>query len=142
MNMRGWQFFAFGSAFFAGLTAILGKVGVQGINSNLGMFIRTVVVLAMTALILTFRTEWNKTEGLNLHSIIFLVLSAIATGLSWLCYYRALQLGPASKVAPVDKLSVAFAILLAVIFLGEKLTWKAMIGCAFVVIGSLVLALG
>lgn len=142
MNMRGWQFFAFCSAFFAGLTAILGKVGVQGINSNLGMFIRTVVVLIMTALILTFRTEWNKTQGLNTHTVIFLILSALATGMSWLCYYRALQLGPASKVAPVDKLSVAFAILLAVVFLGEKLTWKTIIGCAFVVIGSVVLALG
>ncbi len=142
MGMKSWQIFAFGSAFFAGLTAILGKVGVTGINSNVGMFIRTVVVVIMTAMILTFRSEWNKTEGLDTHSIIFLVLSAIATGLSWLCYYRALQLGPASKVAPVDKLSVAFAILLAVVFLGEKLTWKTIIGCAFVVVGSVVLALG
>lgn len=141
MEFKSWQVFAFGSAIFAGLTAIFGKIGVQGVNSNLATFFRTVVILGIIAIIITARGEWQKTQGFTGHTIIFLVLSAVATGLSWICYYRALQLGPASRVAPVDKLSVAFAILLAVIFLGEKLTWKSFIGSAFVVAGAVILAL-
>jgi transporter family protein len=139
--MNSWQVFALGSAFFAGLTAILGKIGVQGVNSNLATFIRTIVILIVIAAIISFRGEWQRTEGISKHALIFLALSGIATGLSWLCYYRALQLGPASQVAPVDKLSVAFAILLAIIFLGEKLTMKTFLGGALVIAGSLVLAL-
>jgi transporter family protein len=139
MNGNGWQLYAVGSAFFAGLTAILGKVGVQGINSNLATLIRTIVILFVSAGIVTFRSEWQKTSGLNIHAVAFLILSGISTGLSWICYYRALQLGPASKVAPVDKLSVAFAIILAVIFLGEKLAWQGMVGVAFIIIGSVIL---
>jgi transporter family protein len=138
--MKTWALYALGSAFFAGLTAILGKIGVEGVNSNFATFIRTIVILIVTALILFMRSEWQNLSDVSQRSLLFLVLSGIATGLSWLCYYRALQLGPASKVAPVDKLSVAFAILLAVFFLGEKLTLKSAIGGGFVVIGSLVLA--
>jgi len=139
--MNSWQIYALGSAFFAGLTAILGKVGVQGINSNLATFIRTIVILVVTAILISVRSEWQRLEGTSSRTILFLVLSGIATGLSWLCYYRALQMGPASKVAPVDKLSVAFAIVLAIVFLGEKLTLKTALGGLLVVAGSLVLAL-
>jgi len=142
MNMAtSWQLFALGSAFFAGLTAILGKVGVTGVNSNFATFIRTVVILFVSAAILTLRGEWQRPESVSKTSLLFLVLSGIATGGSWLCYYRALQLGPASKVAPVDKLSVAFAILLAVIFLGEKLTTASAIGGVLVIAGSLIMVL-
>lgn len=139
--MNGWQVYALGSAFFAGLTAILGKVGVQGINSNLATFIRTIVILVVTAAIISLRGEWQRMEGASSRTFLFLALSGIATGFSWLCYYRALQLGPASKVAPVDKLSVAFVIILAVIFLGEKLTLKTALGAILVVSGSLVLVM-
>lgn len=140
MKDNTWQIYALASAFFAGLTAIFGKVGVQGINSNLATFIRTIVILAVSAGVVTLRSEWQKTEGLNTHVVTFLVLSGIATGLSWLCYYRALQLGPASQVAPIDKLSVAFTIILAVTFLGEKLTWQSALGGGLIITGSLVLA--
>lgn len=139
--MNNWVVFALGSAFFAGLTAILGKVGVEGVNSNLATFVRTIVILFVTALILTLRNEWQRPGEIASRTYVFLILSGIATGLSWLCYYRALQLGPASKVAPVDKLSVAFVIVLAILFLGEKLTLKTALGAALVVAGSLVLAL-
>jgi transporter family protein len=137
---NSWFIFALGSAFFAGLTAILGKVGVQGINSNLATFIRTIVILIVTAAIISLRGEWQRIEGASSRTITFLILSGVATGLSWLCYYRALQLGPASKVAPVDKLSVAFVIVLAMVFLGEQLTLKTALGGLLVIAGSLVLA--
>lgn len=136
-----WQTFALASALFAALTAIFGKIGVVQINSNMATFIRTVVILVVTAIILTSRKEWQPIGTLSTHSLIFLVLSGIATGASWLCYYRALQLGPASRVAPVDKLSVALAIILAIIFLGEKLTLSVALGGLLIVAGSLVLAL-
>lgn len=136
-----WLPYALGSAVFAALTAIFGKIGVADINSNLATFIRTVVILAVTAVILTVRREWEPPRAVSSHAAVFLVLSGIATGLSWLCYYRALQLGPASKVAPIDKLSVALAIILAIVFLGEKPTYGTIIGGSLVVAGSLVLAL-
>ncbi len=135
-----WQLFALSSAFFAGLTAIFGKLGVEGLNSNLATLIRTLVILAMTAAIVTWRNEWRLPGTLELRPIVFLVLSALATGFSWLFYYRALQLAPASLVAPIDKLSVVFAIVLAVIFLGEALTLKLAIGGLFILVGVLVLA--
>lgn len=141
MYSQSWQFYALGSAFFAGLTAILGKVGVQGINSNLGTFIRTVVILGVTSLLLTFRSEWQRTENLTARAVTFLVLSGVATGLSWLCYYRALQLGPASKVAPVDKLSVVFAVILAIVFLGEAMSWQVVVGGGLIAAGSVILLL-
>jgi bacterial/archaeal transporter family protein len=111
------------------------------INSNLATFIRTIVILVVTALIIFFRNEWRSPTEIDSRSMIFLILSGLATGASWLCYYRALQLGPASKVAPVDKLSVAITIVLAIFILGEKADWKTLIGGTFVVIGSLVLAI-
>lgn len=135
-----WKLFALGSAFFAGLTAIFGKLGVEGINSNLATFIRTVVILAMTFAIVSFQGEWRFPQRtMEMRPIVFLVLSAIATGLSWLFYYRALQMAPASMVAPVDKLSVVFAIVLSVLFLGEAVTPKLIIGGTLVVAGTLVL---
>ncbi|MDB5305994.1 MAG: rane protein [Gemmataceae bacterium] len=136
----GWQWFALGSALFAALTAILGKIGVTEVNSNLATLIRTVVILAVTAGIVSARREWEPVDRLSRAGVIALVLSGVATGLSWLCYYRALQLAPASKVAPVDKLSVALTILMAVVFLGEPLTWKVAVGGGLVVIGVVILA--
>jgi len=135
----GWVLFAFGSAFFAALTAIFGKLGVTGVNSNFATFIRTIVILFVTAGILSLRAEWQKPGTISPYSWLFLVLSGIATGLSWLCYYRALQIGPITKVAPIDKLSVAFAIILGVLFIGEKLTWSVAIGGSLIVAGSIVI---
>lgn len=141
MNPReSWLLFALGSAFFAALTALFGKLGVAGISSNLATFIRTIVILLVTAGILSLRHEWEKPTGLPASSWAFLVLSGIATGLSWLCYYRALQLGPVSKVAPIDKLSVAIAIVLGVVLLGESLSWPLIIGGGLIVAGAIVIA--
>ncbi|MGA0588400.1 EamA family transporter [Dyella sp. KRB-257] len=136
-----WLLFALGSAFFAALTALFGKLGVAGINSNLATFIRTVVILLVTAGILSLRGEWARPSGLPWHSWLFLVLSGIATGLSWLCYYRALQLGPVSKVAPIDKLSVAIVIVLGLVFLGEKPSVPMLVGGGLIVAGAMVIAL-
>ncbi|HEU4669398.1 MAG TPA: EamA family transporter [Dyella sp.] len=136
-----WLLFALGSALFAALTAVFGKLGVAGINSNLATFIRTVVILGVTAAILSWRGEWARPSGLPWHSWLFLLLSGIATGLSWLCYYRALQLGPVSKVAPIDKLSVAIAIVLGLVFLGEKPSLPLLVGGTLIVAGALVIAL-
>lgn len=135
-----WKIFALGSAFFAGLTAIFGKLGVEGLNSNLATLIRTVVIFVITAIIVSWRSEWQLPQTLRPQSVVFLVLSGIATGLSWLLYYRALQMAPASQVAPIDKLSVAFAIVLGVLFLGEALTLRLALGGTLVVVGALVLA--
>lgn len=140
LQLPQWAWFALGSAFFAALTAIFGKLGVAGMNSNLATLIRTVVIVGMTVAIVSARGEWQKPEA-SLRGWIFLVLSALATGLSWLCYYRALQLGPVSKVAPVDKLSVALAIVIGVVFLGEAFTWKLALGATLVVAGSLIIVL-
>lgn len=139
--LQDWRFFALASAVFAALTAIFGKIGVSTINSNLATFIRTVIILIFTAGIISWRSEWSSPSILDRRSLLFLVLSGLATGISWLCYYRALQLGPASKVAPVDKLSVALAILMAVFILGEHADWKTIIGGILIVSGSLVLVL-
>ena len=135
-----WQIFAVASAFFAGLTAILGKIGVEELNSNLATLIRTVVVFLVTMAIITWRKEWVLPQEIQLRPIVFLLLSGVATGLSWLFYYRALQMAPASLVAPIDKLSVVFAIVLALIFLGEPLTPRLVTGGALVIAGVLVLA--
>lgn len=140
MNLReSWVLFALGSAFFAGLTAFFGKIGVEGINSNLATFIRTIVIVCVTAAILSLREEWKPAAAIPAKTWLFLVLSGIATGLSWLCYYRALQLGPVSKVAPIDKLSVAFAIVLGVVVIGEALTWPIALGGALIILGSIVI---
>ena len=139
MNFASWQSAAIASAVFAAMTAILGKLGVAGINSNLATFVRTVVILLVTALILSARTEWHKPQGGNWVGWTCLIASGVTTGLSWLCYFRALQLGPVSMVAPVDKLSVALVIVSGWLLLGEPFTLKAAIGGALIVAGSLIL---
>jgi len=136
-----WRIFAIGSAFFAALTAIFGKVGVSEIDSDLATFLRTLVILLVTALFIFVRHEWQRPDSLSTKGVIFLVLSGVATGLSWLCYYRALRTGPASRVAPIDKLSVIFVVLFAVSFLGERLTWKVGLGSALITIGAVLMAL-
>jgi transporter family protein len=136
-----WRVFALGSAFFAALTAIFGKVGVSEINSDLATFLRTLVILLVAALLIFARHEWQRPENLSTKGIVFLVLSGVATGLSWLCYYRALQTGPASRVAPIDKLSVIFVVLFAVSFLGERLTWKVGLGGFLITAGAVLMAL-
>ena len=136
-----WRLFAIGSAFFAALTAIFGKVGVSEIDSDLATFLRTLVILLVTALFISARHEWQRPGSLSTKGVIFLVLSGAATGLSWLCYYRALQTGPASRVAPIDKLSVIFVVLFAVSFLGERFTWKVGLGSALITLGAVLMAL-
>ena len=141
----GWLGWALASAVFAALTAILAKVGVAGVDSNLATAVRTCVVLVFTWLMVWLNPGAGGLSG-GLHGLsarnwTFLVLSGLATGLSWLCYFRALQLGPASRVAPIDKLSVALVILLAVVVLGEKLTWAKGIGGFLIVAGAVVIAL-
>jgi len=136
-----WLLFALGSALFAGLTAVLGKVGVTGINSNLATLIRTVVILVFIAAIVGARREWSGIAGVETKTWIFLILSALATGASWLCYYHALQLAPASRVAPIDKLSVVVAIALGIAFLKEPLSAKLLLGGSLIVAGTVVIAL-
>lgn len=136
-----WRGFAALSALFAGLTAIFGKLGVADINSNLATFLRTIVILAVSALLVSVRGEWENPGRLSAKGCLFLVLSGVATGLSWLCYYRALQTGPASRVAPIDKLSVVIVVIFAVLFLGERLTWKVGVGAVLVSAGAILIAL-
>lgn len=136
-----WRVFAIGSAIFAALTAIFGKIGVSEINSDLATFLRTIVVLLITALLICARHEWQRPDALSAKGVVFLILSGAATGLSWLCYYRALQTGPASRVAPIDKLSVILVVLFAVFFLGEHLTWKVGLGGILVTAGAVLMAL-
>lgn len=136
-----WRFYAILSALFAALTSILGKVGVAEMDSNLATFVRTVVILAFSAAIVSVTKAWKLPGDLNRTSVIFLILSGIATGASWLCYYRALQLGPASRVAPIDKLSVVITVILAAIFLGERLTWMSAAGGLLIVAGSILMVL-
>jgi transporter family protein len=140
MNTANWFVWALLSAFFAGITAILAKVGIAGVSSNLATAIRTTVVLVFTWGIALATTNPAAVTALPRRTWVFLVLSGLATGLSWLCYFRALQLGEASRVAPVDKLSVVFAIVLAAVFLHERLTWHQWLGGGLVVAGAIVLA--
>jgi bacterial/archaeal transporter family protein len=134
-----WFLWALLSAFFAGLTAVLAKIGVQQIDSNMATAIRTVVILIF-AWAVALVTKNQPFSGIGKRTWIFLILSGIATGLSWTCYFRALQLGEASQVAPVDKLSVVVAIVLAAIFLHEKVTWHHWVGGVLIFTGAVVLA--
>ncbi len=136
-----WFFFALGSAFFASLTAILGKVGIQGVDSNLGTAIRTIVVLVMAWMIVGLQNKTEQVKEIDAKSWIFIILSGVSTGLSWLCYYRALQDGYASVVVPIDKLSIVFTVAFSRIFLNEKLSKKAAVGLGLIVAGTLVLLL-
>jgi transporter family protein len=136
-----WWLYALLSALFAALTAIFAKVGIKGVDTDLATAIRTVVILFIAWAIAFFRGGASTINTLNKENWIFLALSGIATGLSWIFYFKALQLGKISQVAPVDKLSVALAILLSVIFLGEALTWKNALGALFIIGGTLILIL-
>jgi transporter family protein len=137
--MSDWKLFALGSAFFAGLTAVLAKIGVKNIPSNTATFIRTIVILIFIFLIINARKEWQSFSSLNKSSLLFLILSGIATGLSWLCYFRALQTGPASLVAPIDKFSIIFAVILSIIFLGESLCFTQWIGIILITSGTILI---
>lgn len=136
-----WLFYALLSALFAAFTAIFAKMGVANINSNLATGIRTVVILLMVWCIIFAKGEEKGMSTLSKQNIIFLTISGIATGLSWLFYFKALQIGKVSQVAPIDKLSVAIAIILSVIFLKETLTLKTLIGAGLIIAGTIVLAL-
>ena len=138
MNVS-WLHYGLLSAFFASMVAILAKLGVAGVNSNLATAIRTVVILLLTWGIVFYDGGVRQIKELTGWNLLFLVLSGIATGLSWLCYFKALQLGNVSKVAPIDKLSVALTIFLGVVLLGEPLDIKVLIGALFIVIGSCVI---
>ena len=139
--MIDWRIYALGSALFAALTAILAKVGVANVDSNLATFVRTVVILALCALAVTLRGGWAW-GTLSPRSIKMLSLSGIATGCSWLCYFKALQAGPASRVAPLDKLSVPLVMVFAWLLLGEKLTAPAVLGGVLITAGAIVMVLG
>ena len=136
-----WAIFAILSAIFAALTSILAKVGIEGVNSNLATAIRTIVVVLMAWFMVFITGNQNGIVDINKKSWIFLILSGLATGASWLCYYKALQLGEASKVVPIDKLSIVITIVLAFIFLGEQITLKTLIGCCLIVTGTFVMIL-
>ena len=134
-----WFVFALLSAIFASFTSILAKVGIDGVNSNLATAIRTVVVVIMAwGMVFLTNTQSGLSE-ISRKSWIFLILSGLPTGASWLCYYKALQMGDASKVVPVDKLSVVITLILAFVFLHEKFTMKSLIGCVLIGIGTLIM---
>lgn len=136
-----WLLFAILSSVFAALTSILAKVGIENVNSNLATAIRTVVVLLMSwAMVFITNTQSGITQ-ISKKSWVFLILSGLATGASWLCYYKALQMGEASKVVPVDKLSVVLTLILAFVFLHERFTPKSLIGCVLIAAGTLIMAL-
>ena len=136
-----WFIFALLSAVFAALTSILAKVGINGVNSNLATAIRTVVVVNMAWGIVFLTNAQNGLSGISRKSWLFLILSGLATGASWLCYYKALQIGEASKVVPIDKLSVVITLILAFVFLHETFTTKSLIGCILIGAGTLIMVL-
>ena len=136
-----WFIFAILSAIFAALTSILAKIGIEGVNSNLATAVRTIVVVLMAWLMLFVTGSQNGFMDISKKSWIFLILSGLATGASWLCYYKALQIGEASKVVPIDKLSIVITVALAFLFLGEQITLKTLIGCSLIVAGTFVMIL-
>ncbi len=136
-----WQIYALGSAFFAGLVVVLAKIGVANIPSNTATFIRTVVITLFLVILISLRKEWINPSLLDRKSLIFLILSGLATGLSWICYFRALQIGPASRVVSLDKSSLIFAIVMAALFLGEHLNWQQWSGVILMTCGVLLIIL-
>lgn len=136
-----WFIFAILSAIFAALTSILAKIGIEGVNSNLATAVRTIVVVLMAWLMVFVTGSQNGFTDISKKSWIFLILSGLATGASWLCYYKALQIGEASKVVPIDKLSIVITVALAFLFLGEQITLKTLIGCSLIVAGTFVMIL-
>lgn len=136
-----WFVFAFLSAFFAALTAILAKVGIEGVNSHLATAIRTAVVLALAWGMVFLVGAFGSMSEISKKSWLFLILSGLATGASWLCYYKALQMGEVAKVAAVDKLSVVLTIIFALVFLGESLSFKTLVATILIAAGALIMAL-
>ena len=136
-----WFVFALLSAVFAALTSILAKVGIEGVNSNLATALRTLVVLAMAWMMVFVTNAQGGIGAISRKSWLFLILSGLATGASWLCYYKALQIGEASKVVPIDKLSIVFTLVLAWTFLHEQVNAKSIFGCLLIVAGTLVMVL-
>ena len=136
-----WMIFAVLSAVFAALTSILAKVGIEGVNSNLATAIRTIFVVIMAWVMVFLTHAQNGLAEISKKSWIFLILSGLATGASWLCYYKALQMGDASKVVPIDKLSVVITLILAFVFLHEQFTAKSLIGCILIGAGTLIMVL-
>ena len=136
-----WFWLALGSAVFAALTSILAKVGIEGVGSNLATAIRTVVVVAMAWGMVFLTNQQGGIASISRKSWIFLILSGLATGASWLCYYKALQMGEASKVVPIDKLSVVITLVLAFVFLHEEFTAKSIVGCVLIGAGTLMMVL-
>lgn len=140
-NADNWLLWAVLSAVFAALTAIFAKIGLEGVNPDLATLVRTVVVVVLLAAFVGFTGQWSNPFSLSTKTLLFLVLSALATGASWVCYFRALQLGEASKVAPVDKFSVVLVAIIAFTFLGERPSVREWSGIALVTLGVLLLAL-
>lgn len=138
---QSWLLFALGSAFFAAMTSILGKVGIEGVESNLGTAIRTVVVLAMSWVMVLVTKKQSQVRGIPRRELGFLLASGVATGASWLCFYRALQEGPASVVLPIDKLSILVTIVFSFLVLGETLTRKSLVGLVLIVAGTLLMVI-
>ena len=138
---QGWFYWALLSAVFAALTAIFAKVGLRGIDSDFATLLRTGVILAVLAVFVAATGKWSNPLALNGKTLLFLTLSALATGASWMCYFRALQMGPAAQVAPVDKFSVVLVALLAVVFLGERPSARDWTGVGLVTAGVVLLAL-
>ncbi len=136
-----WFVFALLSAIFAALTSILAKIGIEGVNSNLATAIRTVVVVVMAWGMVFLTNAQSGLSEISRKSWVFLILSGLATGASWLCYYRALQMGEASKVVPIDKLSVVITLVLAFVFLHEEFTVRSLVGCVLIGIGTIVMVL-
>lgn len=141
MASGAWFYWALASAFFAALTAVFAKIGLQGIDSDFATFIRTIVIIAALALFLTYAGKWQDISGFSGKNWTFLILSGLATGASWLAYFKALQMGEASKVAPVDKFSIVLVALMAVLFLKERPSAQEWLGIGLVAAGVLVLAL-
>jgi transporter family protein len=137
---NSWQFWALLSAAFAALTAIFAKVGVENVNSDFATFVRTVVILLALAGILVVTRQWQPLQSISPRSYLFLVLSGLATGASWLCYFRALKVGDAARVAPIDKLSVVLVAVFAVVFLGERLTGANWLGIVLIAGGAVLVA--
>jgi transporter family protein len=140
-TLNSWQLWAVLSAIFAALTAIFAKVGVEGINSDLATLIRTVIVLVTLSLILFATGQFSQPGPIAAKSWLFLLLSGLGTGASWLCYFRALKLGPATLVAPIDKLSVVLVALFGVTFLGERPSWNGWLGIALIATGAVLIAI-
>ena len=137
-----WQVWALLSATFAALTAIFAKIGVERVNSDFATFFRTIVILVVLGGIVAATGQWQSPASLTRRTVSFLILSGLATGASWICYFRALKLGEAARVAPIDKLSVVLVAIFAVLFLGEQLSWLNAIGVGMIALGAVLVAIG